>query len=95
LTTNNNPYSKYRFSNNYKIKVRADANGRIVDVFGADLQSPVNNVRAQLMGQMAPPYGTKVIVNGIYEVERVSDVDTLITPPTYKGPTVFKLFRLK
>ena len=89
---NSNNYSRFRYSNNLHIKVRADANGRIVDVFGADLRPISDNIKLRLLGSLAPPYGTVVIMNYIYAVERITNTDISIVPSSYIKPTYLKPF---
>lgn len=89
---NNNPYSKYRYDNNLTIKVRTDANDNIVDVFGTAMRPVDDSIKNKLYGTKVAPWGVTTIVNYIYKVERITNVDTSIIPYTYKGPTYFRPF---
>jgi hypothetical protein len=90
---NNNPYSKYRFDNNRSLKVRTNiTNDDIVDVFGAEVCSMASDVKIKLYDTESVPYGTTVIQDYVYKVNRINEVDNPIVPPSYKGPTYFKPF---
>lgn len=92
---NNNQYSKYRFDNNLSVKVRANNdNDQIVDVFGTYMRPQSDNISTCLYGSTAAPYGATTVVNYVYKVERINQVDSSIVPASYKGPTFFKLFKL-
>ena len=92
---NNNPYSKYRYSNDLNVKVRVDErNNGIVDVFGVGLRSSADSIGARLYGEQCAPYGSTAVENYVYKVQRINQVDKSITPASYKGPTFFKLFKL-
>lgn len=89
---NNNPYSKFRFDNNLSIKVRTDLNDNVVDVFGAAIRPYSDSIRTKLYGTQSALYGVKTVVNYIHTTERINNVDSSITPSTYKGPTYFRPF---
>jgi hypothetical protein len=91
---NNNPYSKYRYDNNLSVKVRTNETNKIVDVFGASMRPPSDNISTKLYDTPCEPYGATTVVNYVYRVERINQVDKSIVPPSYKGPTFFKLFKL-
>lgn len=91
---NNNPYSKYRYDNNLSVKVRANSENRIVDVFGVAMRSMSDNIRTKPYNTVCPQYGVTTVENHIYKVERINQVDSSIVPASYKGPTFFKLFKL-
>jgi hypothetical protein len=91
---NNNPYSKYRYDNNLSVKVRTTSDGSVVDVFGAAMRSPSDNISTTLYGTQSAPLGATVVTNYIYKVERINQVDSSVVPSSYKGPTFFRLFKL-
>lgn len=87
----NNPYSKYRYDNNLSVKVRGDED--VVDVLGAGLRPATDNIR-DLVGSALPALGVTEVVNHIYKVNRINNVDSKVTADSYQGPTYFKLFKL-
>lgn len=92
---NDNPYSKYRYSNNGQVKVRADdLTNKIVDVFGVNLRPISDNITTNLYDMPCDLYGTTTVTNYIYKVQRINQVDSSIVSPLYKGPTFFRLFKL-
>ena len=91
---NNNPYSKYRYDNNLSVKVRTTNSDSVEDVFGASIRSVSDNIGTTLYNTQSAPLGATTIVNHIYKVERINQVDSGVVPSSYKGPTFFRLFKL-
>ena len=91
---NENPYSKYRYDNTYKLKYRSN-DCKVNDVFGGELKSYNNLLGNQMDGQIASSmWGINWVIAGVFSAERTTSVDTSILPKTYKGPTYFKPFKL-
>lgn len=91
---NDNPYSKYRYDNSFNIKYRSnDCN--VKDVFGVDQKSYSGMIRNQLDDEVArSQWGVTWVIANVFKATRITNVDTSIVTPTYKGPTYFKPFKL-
>jgi hypothetical protein len=91
---NENPYSKYRYDNSFKLKFRVN-DGHVTEVFGGELKSYNNLLGKQMDQQVASaPWGVNWVVANVFQAARTTNVDSSILSPTYKGPTYFKPFKL-
>lgn len=91
-----NQYSKHRLDNTFDVKFRANGS-QVTNIFGTELRSSIdqNTIARQIDSEIAQSaLGTTWVVDYVYNVERISNVDTNLTPKTYKGPKLFKLFKL-
>jgi len=90
-----NPYSKFRYDNNFNIKFRVE-NGHI-SMYGVECRSFQDNIRDQ-MSEVPSTWvnnGATWVVNNVYKCNQINKVDQpVVNDKNASKLTFFKLFKL-
>ena len=92
-----NPYSKYRFDNGFNVKFRVDTATNTTRMYGAELRSYKDNIRAQ-MSDVPLNWinnGATWVINNIFRCNQINKVDqSVVNDKNAPRRTFFKLFKL-
>jgi len=91
----NNPYSKFRYDNNFNPKFRVE--DRTTQMYGTDLRAFKDNIGSQ-MSEVPPTWinnGATWVLNNVFRANQVNKVDQpMVNDKNASKLTFFKLFKL-
>lgn len=91
-----NPYSKFRYDNNFNPKFRVDT-ASSTRIYGTELRAQKSNIWAQL-SEVPPTWinnGATWVVNNVFRCNQINKVDQpVVDDKNASRWTFFKLFKL-
>lgn len=87
-----NPYSKFRYSNNFSLKFKADAGS--TNTYGSELRAFSSHIKAQV-GDPWVNNGATWVTDNVFRGNQITKVDQpVVNDPNAPKRVFFRLFKL-